>query len=73
MKTAYRPIMTIVLVGLLTLLAFISVAIAQGVPDLVVTTIEAPGFASTQQQIEVSWTVESQGVGFVRKMQILSC
>ena len=73
MKTAYRSIMTIVLVGLLTLLAFISVAIAQGVPDLVVTAIEAPGFASTQQRIEVSWTVENQGVGFVRKMQILSC
>jgi hypothetical protein len=34
-----------------------------GVPDLVVTAVDAPASGSTQQQIEVSWTVQNQGDG----------
>jgi len=69
MKTAYKSIITIVLVGLLTLLTSLSVATAQGMPDLVVTAIDAPASASTQQQIEISWTVQNQGDGTAHLVQ----
>lgn len=40
-----------------------AVAITLSTPDLTPTALTAPANAATQEQIEVSWTVENQGTG----------
>lgn len=50
---------------LISRFVLVNIAVAQEelLPDQVVTSINAPAQASTQQQIDVSWTVQNQGDG----------
>lgn len=46
----------------IALVLVLNMAVAQDeLPDLVVTSFTAPTSASTQQQVEISWTVKNQG------------
>ncbi len=55
------PIVLFQIIGLSFL--FAGIAAAQTLPDLIVTSIDAPASASTQETISINWTVKNEGSG----------
>ena len=66
MKRVREILSAILLVSVLTFFGSGSVAETQVVPDLVVTATDDLASAVTGQQVDVSWTVKSQGTGDAR-------
>jgi len=64
-KLPIKKVVIIFSVFALLSFCFLKIVSAQedGVPDLVVTALDAPSTVSIQQQVEVSWTISNQGNG----------